>query len=197
MGNQIITQPQTFKTNAVVVGSAAGAAAVSGLTVYGDISASGTVYGVITRMEVSYNGNGNDTSTYALTNYTNNTSSSYLVFVDGVSQPPDAFTVSVPNLTFTGGVTIGSTQKLLVQVIRNYSAPASTIPISLRKSTYTQPASPGTVTLSPGKYSADAENHLVFFDGVQQEYGVDYTISGSTLSASTVEGTKISVIALL
>jgi hypothetical protein len=113
MGNQINTQPQTFKTNTVVMGSAAGLSAVSGLTVYGDISASGTIYKV------------------------------------------------------------------------------------LRKSSYTQPSSPNTITLSAGKYSSDAENHLVFFDGVMQEYGVDYTLSGSTLSASALSGVTVTVVALL
>ena len=113
MGNQIITQPQTFKTNTVVMGATAGLSAVAGLTVYGDISASGTLYG-----------------------------------------------------------------------------------ISLRKSTYTQPAAPNTVTLSAGLFSTNAENHLVYFNGVMMEYGVDYTISGSVLSAAVDAGTKIVVIAL-
>ncbi len=116
MGNQIITQPQIFKTNTVVVGSAAGAAAVTGLTVYGDISASGTIHGI-------------------------------------------------PNA------------------------------LSLSKSSYTQPGTPN-ITLTAGTFSSNPQNHLVYFDGVMQEYGVDYTISGNTLTTTAVAGTKIVVIAL-
>ena len=85
MGTQLNTQPQTFKNN-VVVGSPAGGPAVYGLTVYGDISASGTIYGyggggggggsgssgLLLNLLV---GTGSDT--YTLTNYSDETPAKY------------------------------------------------------------------------------------------------------------------------
>jgi hypothetical protein len=42
----LVELPQTFKNDSIVIGSSAGPSAVAGLTVYGDISARGTIYGL-------------------------------------------------------------------------------------------------------------------------------------------------------
>ena len=103
MGNQINTQPQTFKTNTVVMGSAAGLSAVSGLTVYGDISASGTIYGVgAVPISTSHTFNGSVAS-FAVSGYTGTTATNYLAYLDGVHQIPvtDYTVASNGTITFT------------------------------------------------------------------------------------------------
>ena len=106
MGTQIITQPQTFKTPSTVMGAAAGLSAVAGLTVYGDISSSGAIYGNTLTIHGSISASGiiygtiNNTApvsttitstgvtTYTFSGYTNTTAANYLVFLDGVHQIP-------------------------------------------------------------------------------------------------------------
>lgn len=107
MGNQIITQPQTFKSNSTVMGAAAGLSAVAGLTVYGNISASGTVFSAkvapVTTVITS-----TGAATYAINGYTNNTASNYLVFLDGVNQIPTTdYTISSSQITFIPAPTSG------------------------------------------------------------------------------------------
>lgn len=111
MGNQIITQPQTFKTNTVVIGSTAGLSAVSGLTVYGDISATGGVYGSTVGGTVLMQNviTGTGASSYTLTNYTNDVATNYLVFLDGVKQRATTdYSINGSQITFTSAVQTGT-----------------------------------------------------------------------------------------
>lgn len=108
MGIQINTQPQTFRSASTVMGATAGLSAVSGLTVYGDISASGTLYGTSGNVMMQNVITATGGATYTLTNYTNNTASNYLVFLDGVKQRATTdYTISGSSIIFTSVVPSG------------------------------------------------------------------------------------------
>ncbi len=108
MGIQINTQPQTFRSASTVMGATAGLSAVSGLTVYGDISASGTLYGTSGNVMMQNVITATGGTTYTLTNYTNNTASNYLVFLDGVKQRATTdYTISGSSIIFTSVVPSG------------------------------------------------------------------------------------------
>ena len=125
MGTQLDTQPQIFKNN-VVVGSPAGGPAVYGLTVYGDISASGTIYGTGGGGGGGGGGGalaannilGTGTDTYTLTNYSDETASNYIAFIGGVAQQPGIdFTISGNAIVFNSPVGVGI--EILVYAVMN------------------------------------------------------------------------------
>ncbi len=119
MGIQINTQPQTFRSASTVMGATAGLSAVSGLTVYGSISASGSIQGTITNVMLQNVITATGASAYTLTNYTNNTASNYLVFLDGVKQRATSdYSISGSTITFTSAVPSGVVIEALVLSLR-------------------------------------------------------------------------------
>ena len=178
MGNQIITQPQTFKTDAVVMGSAAGLSAVSGLTVYGNISASGTIYGTgAAPVKTSYTFNGS-VSSFPINGYTNTTPENYAVYLDGVYQTPgDAYTLSGANIVFSQVPGNGVEADVIAyQLMRtaNLVAPNST--------SYTFNGTTSSFAVN-GYTDTNATNYLAYLDGVHQIPGTDYTVaSNGTIS---------------
>jgi hypothetical protein len=97
MGNQIITQPQTFTAGITVLGN---------ISATGSINGTGGTGGMILRQNVI---TGNGGTTYTLSSYSDNTASNYLVFLDGVKQRATTdYSVSGSNLIFTTPVVSGT-----------------------------------------------------------------------------------------
>ena len=178
MGNQIITQPQTFKTDTVVMGSAAGLSAVSGLTVYGNISASGTIYGTgAAPVKTSYTFNGT-ISSFPVNGFTNTTPENYAVYLDGVYQTPgDAYTLSGANVVFSqvpGNGVVADVIAYQLMRTANLVAPNST--------SYTFNGTVSSFAVN-GYTDTNATNYLAYLDGVHQIPGTDYTVaSNGTIS---------------
>ena len=84
------------------MGLAAGLSAVAGLTVYGNISATGTIYGTgVGPVLNTASGTGSQTA-FTITGYTNTTPQNYLVTVDGLVQRPTTdYTVTANTINFT------------------------------------------------------------------------------------------------
>ena len=178
MGNQIITQPQTFKTDTVVMGSAAGLSAVSGLTVYGNISASGTIYGTgAAPVKTSYTFNGS-VSSFPINGYTNTTPENYAVYLDGVFQEPgDAYTLSGANIVMSqvpGNGVVADVIAYQLMRVANLVAPNST--------SFTFNGTTSSFAVN-GYTDTNATNYLAYLDGVHQIPGTDYTVaSNGTIS---------------
>jgi hypothetical protein len=195
MGNQIITQPQTFKTNTVVMGSAAGLSAVAGLTVYGDISANGTIRGLnntLAKNEMTGTGGTN----YTLTTYPSQNAEDYIVAVDGVIQTAgSAYSISGSSLIFTAAIPSGSS--IVALVSRGITANSTNVP-SFKKNEISTISGTASYTLS--YYSNNnAENYLVFLDGVMQSPTTDYTIAGNQITmipTPSTTGLKLVVMSL-
>ena len=193
MGNQIITQPQTFKTDTVVMGSAAGLSAVSGLTVYGDISASGTLYGVgAAPVKTSYTFNGS-VSSFPINGYTNTTPENYAVYLDGVFQDPgDAYTLSGANIVMSqvpGNGVVADVIAYQLMRTANLVAPNST--------SYTFNGTTSSFAVN-GYTDTNATNYLAYLDGVHQIPGTDYTVASNgtiTFTPTPVAGVVANVIA--
>ena len=193
MGNQINTQPQTFKTNTVVMGSAAGLSAVSGLTVYGDISASGTIYAtgaVPAKSTYTFNG---AVSSFPINGYTNTTPENYLVYLDGVYQAPGtAYTLSGANIVMSQIPASG----VVADVIAYQSQRgASLIPANSTSHPFDGSVASFTVN---GYTDTNATNYLAYLDGVHQIPGTDYTVASNgtiTFTPTPVSGVVANVIA--
>jgi hypothetical protein len=195
MGNQILTQPQTFKSASTVMGASAGLSAVSGLTVYGDISASGSVYGLnntLAKNEMTGNGG----TTYTLATYPSQNAEDYIVAVDGVVQTAGtAYSISGSSLIFTAAVASGSS--IVALVSRGITQNSTNIP-SFKKNELSTTSGTAAYTLS--YYSNNnAENYLVFLDGVMQSPTTDYTIAGNQITlipTPSTTGLKLIVMSL-
>lgn len=173
---------QTFKSDAVIIGSNSKQAAVAGLTVYGDISASGRIYGT---------DSGFSTTTiiadggfqYPLSFHPSANAQDYLVSVDGVIQEAgNSFFVSTAGmLTFTENVAAGS--RIIVVTIRAVLANSTNVPTFKKNKIYTTST---VLTYGLTWYSNDnPNNYLAFLDGVMQNPGEDFTISGSSIVLAT------------
>jgi len=186
---------QTFQTSAVVIGMKAGGPAVPGLTVYGDISASGRLYSADSGLfKMSMFGDGG--FQYTLPYHPSPNSQDYIVSVDGVLQEAGkAFFVSSNGaLSFTENVPSDSVIMILVN--RSVLANSTNIP-SFKKNSYTASGLTASYVLS--SYSNDnANNYLVYIDGVMQSPVEDYTIVGNqvVLGEIPVAGQKILVMSL-
>lgn len=63
----------------------------------------GGTSGLVGLIKNKFKGTGG--TTYVLTNYTDNNSDNYIVFINGIQQvPDDAYTITTPNIIFTGNV---------------------------------------------------------------------------------------------
>lgn len=99
MGNQIITQPQTFTAGITVLGNISATGSINGTGGSGGGS-SALVQNVMT---------GNGGTTYTLSSYSNDTASNYLVFLDGVKQRATTdYSVSGSDIIFTSPVATGT-----------------------------------------------------------------------------------------
>lgn len=193
MGNQINTQPQTFKTNTVVMGSAAGLSAVSGLTVYGDISASGTIYGTgAAPIKTTYTFNGS-VSSFPVNGFTNTTPENYLVYLDGVYQAPGtAYTLSGANIVMSQIPGAG----VVADVIAYQSQRAASL-VAANSTSHTFNGSVASFAVN-GYTDTNATNYLAYLDGVHQIPGTDYTVASNgtiTFTPTPVAGVVANVIA--
>ena len=126
---------QTFKSDAIVIGSKAKNPAVAGLTVYGDISATGRIYGMDSGFIVmTINGNGG--RQYTLQFYPTSNAQDYIVTVNGVVQEPGyAYYVSSNGvLTFTENIGVGA--RINVVAIRAVLANSTNVP-TFKKNKFT------------------------------------------------------------
>ena len=186
MGNQIITQPQTFKTDAVVIGSTAGLSAVSGLTVYGSISATGAVYG--STIQTSASGltvYGSISATGAVYGSTIRTSASGLTVYGDVSATGAVYgstiRTSASGLTVYGDVSAsGLLYGLNATLAKNEMTGTG-------GTTYTLVTYP----------SQNAEDYIVAVGGVVQTAGSAYSISGSSLIFTGAVASGSSIVALV
>jgi hypothetical protein len=193
MGNQINTQPQTFKTNTVVMGSAAGLSAVSGLTVYGDISASGTIYATgAVPVKTTYTFNGS-VSSFPVNGYTNSTPENYLVYLDGVYQSPGAaYTLSGANIVMSQIPGNG----VVADVIAYQSQRGASL-IAANSTSHTFNGSVASFAVN-GYTDTNATNYLAYLDGVHQVPGTDYTVASNgtiTFTPTPAAGVIANVIA--
>lgn len=116
MGTQIITQPQTLKNSSTVVGAAAGAPVVDGLTVYGNVWASGTIRPTtnVPAVPAMHTGSNGATTSFGINGYTNDVAANYLVSVGGLVQVPTVdYNVSGGNVVFTSAPPTGATVYIL------------------------------------------------------------------------------------
>lgn len=196
MGTQIITQPQTFKSASTVMGAAAGLSAVSGLTVYGNISASGVIYGQVP-VSTTYTFNGS-VAAFAINGFSNTTATNYLVYLDGVHQVPDTdYSLSA---TSTGGnviVTPMPTNGVVANVVA-FQAPVAAYALSgvrpvISSGTGTGSQTAFTIT---GYTDNNPENYLVTAGGLVQKPGVDYTVSSNTINFTTAVPSGVAVLVI-
>lgn len=186
MGIEVSSQPQIFKNSSVVIG-VSGGAAVEGLTVYGDVSASGWLWGSNgTFVKTVAAGNGG--TTYELQFYPTLRPEDYIVSVDGVVQAPgDAYTITrtepaPANIVFASGIPTGA--KIVVIALRNLATNTKST-ATFKKNLFTTVAGQEAYNLTHYT-NASSENYLVFLDGVMQRPDSDYTIEYGGASAVVV-----------
>ena len=109
-----------------------------------------------------------------------------LVFIDGVFQAHDSYSVSGTTLTF-------STAPANTRVVTVYHARSSISGSNMIVDTMTGDNSDTTLTLSVAPVSEN--NVQVYFDGVYQSKA-NYSISGTTLTFSTAPATGVAVEAI-
>jgi hypothetical protein len=171
---------QTFKTDAVVIGSNARGPAVAGLTVYGDISASGRVYGTDTGfVKIRLTGNGG--REYELPFYPSSNAADYIVSVDGVLQEAiHSYTVtnSTPRkIIFTEIIEPGAA--IMILVVRALMANSTNVP-TFKKNQFTTSYFVFRYTLTFFS-NENPTNYLVYLDGVMQSPQEDYVIQGNEI----------------
>ena len=187
MGTQIITQPQTFKHASTVMGAAAGLSAVSGLTVYGDISASGTIYGTVgTLAPIITNITTNGVTTYTFSGYTNTTAANYLVYLDGVHQIPSTdYTIT----STSGGSIVFSSAPAsgVVASILAFQTAVAAYSLGIISPIKTVATGTGSQTAFgvTGYTTATSENYLVSVGGLIQIPGTDYNATGGGVTFTT------------
>lgn len=186
---------QTFQTSAVVIGSKPGRPAVQGLTVYGDISASGRIHSADSGMfKMSFAGNGGHQ--YGLPYYPSPNAQDYFVSVDGILQEAGKsfFISSGGVMTFTEN--IPATSRIMVLTNRSILANSTNVP-SFKKNFYIAQSNQTSYTLA--YYSNDnASNYLVYIDGVMQSPLDDYYINEDKIifTDAPITGQKILVMSL-
>jgi hypothetical protein len=109
-----------------------------------------------------------------------------LVFIDGVFQAHDSYSVSGTTLTF-------STAPANTRVVTVYHARSNVSGANMIVDTMTGDNSDTTLTLSVAPVSVN--NVQVYFDGVYQNKA-NYSISGTTLTFSTAPATGVAVEAI-
>ena len=109
-----------------------------------------------------------------------------LVFIDGVFQAHDSYSVSGTTLTF-------STAPVNTRVVTVYHARSNVSGANMIVDTMTGDNSDTTLTLSVAPVSVN--NVQVYFDGVYQNKA-NYSISGTTLTFSTAPATGVAVEAI-
>lgn len=186
MGIEVSSQPQIFHNSSVVVGTSGGAA-VEGLTVYGDVSASGWLWGSNgTFVKTVAAGNGG--TTYQLQFYPTLRPEDYIVSINGVVQEPGAaysITRTEPapaNIVFTENVAVGA--KIVVVALRNLASNTKST-ATFKKNIFTTVNGQEAYALTHYT-NASSENYLVFLDGVLQSPDSDYTIEYGGASAVVV-----------
>ena len=132
-----------------------------------------------------FTGDGSDT-TFNLSRQPDN-ENNLLVFVDGVFQAHNAYSVSGTTLTFSAAPANG-------RVITAYHMATTVGGSNLIKATMTGDNS--DVTLDVGTRIVHENNVQVFFDGVYQSKG-NYSVSGSVITFSTAPPTGVAVEAIL
>jgi hypothetical protein len=115
-----------------------------------------------------------------------NTDANLLVFIDGVFQAHDSYSVSGTTLTF-------STAPANTRVVTVYHARSNVSGANMIVDTMTGDNSDTTLTLSVAPVSVN--NVQVYFDGVYQNKA-NYSISGTTLTFSTAPATGVAVEAI-
>jgi hypothetical protein len=124
MGNQIITQPQTFNAGVTVVGNISATGTIYGTVPLADLATAGATAGQVVTFNSSTNtwvasaagggtgsgiapvittATGDGTSTaFTISGYTTTSPNSYLIHVDGLTQRPTTdYTVSTNTINFT------------------------------------------------------------------------------------------------
>ena len=132
-----------------------------------------------------FTGDGSDT-TFTLSRQPDN-ENNLLVFVDGVFQAHNAYSVSGTTLTFSAAPANS-------RVITAYHMATTVGGSNLIKATMTGDNS--DVTLDVGTRIVHENNVQVFFDGVYQSKG-NYSVSGSVITFSTAPPTGVAVEAIL
>lgn len=225
MGIQIYTQPQLFNTKAVVIGQTAASmtvlSAVQGLTVYGDVSASGKLYGSDLTVVGNISARGNiygavaatapisttftttATASYVFNGYTSNGATNYLVYLDGVHQVPvtdyniEQYAGSQGRIVFAVAPTAGSVCNVVAFQSTVQATAVSGVQPIVNSFTGTGSQTDFVIT---GYTNNNAAGYLVVVSGLIQKPGADYTVSsagGGTVSFTTAppNGTSIVIFA--
>ena len=197
MGTQIITQPQTFKTDSTVMGLGAGLSATAGLTLYGNLSASGDVFandGTFTGQILFADGT---VTAPAIANSGDTNNGIYFPATDTLGFVTNG--LERLRVASTGNVGVGTTtpnEKLTVSGNISASGTIYGIGVGPVLNTASGTGSQTAFTIT-GYTNTTPQNYLVTVGGLVQRPTTDYTVTANTINFTTAppNGVQISILA--